>query len=191
MQESIFTINFSTKASRYICSGGSGQVVRIWDLQRRRCIKWLKGHTDTITDVKYNCRDEHLASISLCGDLIIHNLSSGARATELKDPNGQVCLLVQLLFITKPLRILVLIGVCNLYTFVSDVLDVCMMVQAQVLRVLDYSRISRHLLVTAGDDGSVHLWDTTGRNPKVHLMKLLYWENFSPLVDLALHVNLL
>ena len=37
----------------------------------------------------------------------------------------------------------------------------------QVLRVLDYSRISRHLLVTAGDDGSIHMWDTTGRNPKV------------------------
>lgn len=46
-----------------------------------------------------------------------------------------------------------------------------MMVQAQVLRVLDYSRISRHLLVTAGDDGSVHLWDTTGRNPKVSWLK--------------------
>ncbi|XP_071686665.1 protein NEDD1-like [Rutidosis leptorrhynchoides] len=125
IEESIFTINFSTKQSRYLCSGGSGQVVRIWDLQRRRCIKWLKGHTDTITDVKYNCRDDNLASISLCGDLLIHNLSSGARPTELKDPNGQV------------------------------------------LRVLDYSRISRHLLVTAGDDGSVHLWDTssTSRNP--------------------------
>nr|XP_043608311.1 protein NEDD1 [Erigeron canadensis] len=129
VEESIFTINFSTKASRYICSGGSGQVVKIWDLQKRRCIKWLKGHTDTITDVKYNCKDEHLASISLSGDLIIHNLGSGARATELKDPNGQV------------------------------------------LRVLDYSRISRHLLVTAGDDGSVHLWDTTGRSPKVSWLK--------------------
>ncbi|CAI9295942.1 unnamed protein product [Lactuca saligna] len=128
-EESIFTINFSSKASRYICSGGSGQTVRIWDLQKRKCIKWLKGHTDTITDVKYNCKDEHLASISLSGDLIIHNLASGARATELKDPNGQV------------------------------------------LRVLDYSRISRHLLVTAGDDGSVHLWDTTGRNPKVSWLK--------------------
>lgn len=33
--------------------------------------------------------------------------------------------------------------------------------------MLDYSRISRHLLATAGDDGSVHLWDTTGRSPKV------------------------
>lgn len=33
--------------------------------------------------------------------------------------------------------------------------------------MLDYSRSSRHLLLTAGDDGTVHLWDTTGRNPKV------------------------
>lgn len=33
--------------------------------------------------------------------------------------------------------------------------------------MLDYSRSSRHLLLTSGDDGTVHLWDTTGRNPKV------------------------
>jgi WD40 repeat protein len=41
------------------------------------------------------------------------------------------------------------------------------MMQGQVLRVLDYSRLSRHILATAGDDGSVHLWDTTARSPKV------------------------
>lgn len=90
MQESILSISFSNKGSRYICSGGSGQVVRIWDLQRKRCIKWLRGHTNTITGAMYNCKDEHLASISVSGDLILHNLASGARAAELKDPNGQV-----------------------------------------------------------------------------------------------------
>ncbi|XWS65932.1 hypothetical protein CRYUN_Cryun05aG0156300 [Craigia yunnanensis] len=129
IEESILAISFSNKGSRYICSGGSGQVVRIWDLQRKRCIKWLRGHTSTITGVMYNCKDEHLASISLRGDLILHNLASGARAAELKDPNEQV------------------------------------------LRVLDYSLISRHVLVTAGDDGSIHLWDTTGRSPKVSWLK--------------------
>ncbi|KDP44868.1 hypothetical protein JCGZ_01368 [Jatropha curcas] len=129
IEESILAISFSSKGSRYICTGGSGQVVRIWDLQRKRCIKWLKGHTNTITGALYNCKDEHLASISLSGDLILHNLASGARAAELKDPNEQV------------------------------------------LRVLDYSRVSRHLLVTAGDDGSAHLWDTTGRSPKVSWLK--------------------
>lgn len=90
MQESIFSINFSNKVSRYICSGGTGQVVRIWDLQRKRCIKWLRGHTDTITGAMYNCKDEYLASISLNGDLILHNLASSAKVAELKDPNEQV-----------------------------------------------------------------------------------------------------
>ncbi|KAE9606145.1 hypothetical protein Lal_00025561 [Lupinus albus] len=129
IKEFISAISFSNKASRYMCSGGSGQIVRIWDLQRKRCIKWLKGHTNTVTGVMYNCKDEHLASISLSGDLILHNLASGARAAELKDPNQQM------------------------------------------LRVLDYSRVSRHLLVTSGDDGTVHLWDTTGRSPKVSWLK--------------------
>ncbi|KAG6532051.1 hypothetical protein ZIOFF_005889 [Zingiber officinale] len=124
LQESINCISFSNKSSRYLCSGGSGHIVRIWDLQRKRCIKRLSGHIDTITGVMYNCKDEHLASINEKGDLILHYLASGTRA-ELKDPNGQV------------------------------------------LRVLDYSRFSRHLLSTAGDDGSVHIWDTTGRRPKI------------------------
>uniref|UniRef100_A0A1D1ZM28 Protein NEDD1 n=1 Tax=Anthurium amnicola TaxID=1678845 RepID=A0A1D1ZM28_9ARAE len=129
INESISTISFSNKGSRYLCSGGSSHIVRIWDLQRKRCIKWLSGHTDTITGVMYNCKDEHLASISLKGDIILHNLASGARAAELKDPNGQV------------------------------------------LRMLDYSRLSRHILVTAGDDGSIHLWDTTARSPKISWLK--------------------
>jgi protein NEDD1 len=89
-QESILGICFSSKGSRYLGSGGTGKIVRVWDLQRRRCIKWLKGHTDTITGVMYNRRDEHLASISMKGDLIIHNLASGTRAAELKDPHNQV-----------------------------------------------------------------------------------------------------
>lgn len=129
IDESILGICFSNKGSRYLGSGGTGKVVRVWDLQRRRCIKWLWGHTDTITSVMYNCKDEQLGSISVKGDLIIHNLASGAKIAELKDPHNQV------------------------------------------LRVMEYSRLSRHLLLTAGDDGTVHLWDTTGRCPKVSWLK--------------------
>jgi len=49
----------------------------------------------------YNCKDEHLASISMKGDLILHNLASGARAAELSDPNGQVNLSTSLHFSVK------------------------------------------------------------------------------------------
>ncbi|KAI8540076.1 hypothetical protein RHMOL_Rhmol09G0233500 [Rhododendron molle] len=99
------------------------------NIERKRCIEWLRCHTDTITGAMCNCKDEHLASVSLSGDVILHSLASGARAAEFKDPKNQV------------------------------------------LRVLDYSRISCHLLVTVGDVGSVHLWDTTGRSPKVSWLK--------------------
>lgn len=56
------------------------------------------------------------------------------------------------------------------YLFYLFILMLC----GQVLRVLDYSRCSRHVLSTAGDDGSVHLWDTTGRSPKVCNMTFLF-----------------
>lgn len=42
--------------------------------------------------------------------------------------------------------------------------------------MLDYSRLSRHILVTAGDDGSIHLWETTGRSPKVCLISLVIFD---------------
>ncbi len=44
--------------------------------------------------------------------------------------------------------------------------DIMLFSLLQVLRVMEYSRLSRHLLLTAGDDGTVHLWDTTSRSPK-------------------------
>ena len=90
LQESILGICFSSKGSRYLGSGGTSKIVREWDIQRRRCIKWLEGHIDTITGVPYNCEDEHLASINMKGDLIIHNLASSTKTAQLKDPHNQV-----------------------------------------------------------------------------------------------------
>ncbi|KAL8542726.1 hypothetical protein ACS0TY_003563 [Phlomoides rotata] len=60
--------------------------------------------------------DEHRASVSQKGDVIVHNLASRARATKLKDPNGQA--------------------------------------------PISYDC----------DDGSVHLWDTTGCSPMVCIL---------------------
>lgn len=49
--------------------------------------------------------------------------------------------------------------------------------------MLDYSRNSRHLLVTAGDDGTLHLWDTTGRSPKVFSISIIGFGNMYILWD--------
>lgn len=112
--ESISTISFSNKGSRYLCSGGTGQVVRIWDLQNNKCVRRLKGHCDTITGVMYNCKDEHIASVSRNGDLILHNLASSTKAAELRDPNGQV----DFVFLRSSLKAIALLNACSY--------DVCM-----------------------------------------------------------------
>ncbi|KZV34978.1 hypothetical protein F511_04952 [Dorcoceras hygrometricum] len=167
--ESISTISFSNKGSRYLCSGGTGQVVRIWDLQNNKCVRRLKGHCDTITGVVYNCKDEHIASVSRNGDLILHNLASSTKAAELRDPNGQVDFVI----LRSSANAIVPLKMCSSYACMHLIspLNFLSKLQDQVLGSLDYSRISRHLLVTAGDDGSIHLWDTTGRSPKVSWLR--------------------
>jgi WD40 repeat protein len=60
-----------------------------------------------------------------------------------------------------------LVTPCVIAKDLRDYLDNIMLFSSkQVLRVMEYSRLSRHLLLTAGDDGTVHLWDTTSRSPK-------------------------
>ncbi len=56
----------------------------------------------------------------------------------------------------------------------------------QVLRVMEYSRLSRHLLLTAGDDGTVHLWDSTARSPKAGLLLFFLWLLFLGSVPAAI-----
>lgn len=127
-------ISFSNKSSRYLCSGGSGQVVRIWDLQRKRCIKWLKGHTDTITGAIYNCKDEHLASVSLSGDVILHSLASGAKAAEFKDPKNQVVIQVSSSVRSQK---------ASSFFFFSSVFFSCMLLslQCEMLRIVFWTGV--------------------------------------------------
>ena len=48
----IASVCFSS-GSRYLCSGGSDRVVRIWDLKKRVAIRSLTGHTDAVTTVRF------------------------------------------------------------------------------------------------------------------------------------------
>ncbi|KAK4487837.1 hypothetical protein RD792_003573 [Penstemon davidsonii] len=147
--ESVSTINFSNKGSRYLCSGGSGQVVRIWDLQNRRCVKWLKGHTDTITGVMYNCKDEHIAFVSHKGDLILHNLSSGTKAAELRDPNGQVAYLFPCIFWLR----LVMMGpfTCG--------------IQLVAAQGISFSPTNDKIIASVGLDMKLYTFDSGSRKP--------------------------
>lgn len=74
-------------------------------------------------------------------------------------------------------------------TEISELTTTSYCVMGQVLRVMEYSRLSRHLLLTAGDDGTVHLWDTTSRSPKAgqlfFFLSILYPVRCSSLVFIS------
>lgn len=90
LQEKMHALCFSRR-SRMMITAGSGPVIQVWDMKRRVCTQKLSGHTGAVTAVAVNAKDEQLASVNDKGTLCLHNLNSGARVAQLKDPDGQVC----------------------------------------------------------------------------------------------------
>jgi protein NEDD1 len=74
---------FST-GSRYLATGGSDNLVKIWDLKKKSVVKLFKTHTDAITCIKFSRTDSHLASCTLNGELHVHNLLSGKTVAQYK-----------------------------------------------------------------------------------------------------------
>lgn len=64
----------------------------------------LSGHASTVTCVAINAKDEQLASVSEKGTLCLHNLNSGTRVAQLRDPDGQVSRLLVVSFPLLPQR---------------------------------------------------------------------------------------
>lgn len=61
--------------SQYVVSGGLDGVVNIWDLKTKKVHRSLKDHKQEVTCVSYNSNDSYIASGSVSGELILHNVS--------------------------------------------------------------------------------------------------------------------
>ena len=59
------------------------------------------------------------------------------------------------------------------------VVDNILLELGQVLRVMEYSQLNRHLLLTAGNDVTIHLWDTTALSPKAGQFCFRFYISFS------------
>ena len=73
--ESVRAIAFSI-TSRYLCSGGTERVAKVYDLKRKSVIRTLKGHTAPITAVSFNADGHYVASGSDAGVLMLHRTKS-------------------------------------------------------------------------------------------------------------------
>lgn len=78
--------------SRYLVTGGTAQLVKIWDLKAQVLAKTLTGHTATVTAVTFNKDSTMVASGSLSGEVLLHNLLTALpkASAPLKSTDGQV-----------------------------------------------------------------------------------------------------
>ncbi|XP_044133207.1 protein NEDD1 isoform X1 [Bufo gargarizans] len=63
-------------SSQYMVSGGLDNTVNIWDLKSKRLHRSLKDHKDEITSVTFNGNDSYIASGSMSGEIVLHNVTT-------------------------------------------------------------------------------------------------------------------
>lgn len=62
---------------KYIVSGGSDYIVKIWDIEKGACIKEFEGHNGIIDSVKFSPNGKYIASASYDKSIKIWDVSSG------------------------------------------------------------------------------------------------------------------
>ncbi|XP_068132997.1 protein NEDD1 isoform X2 [Hyperolius riggenbachi] len=65
----------------YVVSGGLDNTVNIWDLKSKRLHRSLKDHKDEVTCVTFNNNDSYIASGSMSGEIILHNVTTNLSST--------------------------------------------------------------------------------------------------------------
>lgn len=66
-----------SSGSRYLITGGSDSILKMWDLKQSRVLRQLSSHQSPITAVTHSSNDSSFASSDAAGEVIIHNSMSG------------------------------------------------------------------------------------------------------------------
>lgn len=67
-------------------AGGNSAVVTIHDLKKHDKSRRLLGHTAAVTALDFGASDQHVASCSVSGEIIVHNLALASLACKLVSP---------------------------------------------------------------------------------------------------------
>ena len=78
-----------TSNSQYLASGGNDGIVKIWDLKKRALGNSIKSHFGVITSTAWNHDDSVIASSSLVGDVVLHNVITGITVSNFNQKNSQ------------------------------------------------------------------------------------------------------
>jgi len=85
--EELLCCSFAAQ-SLSICTGGSEQVLKLWDCGSARITQAFAGHRAAITCCTFGDRDETIASGSTSGDVLVHNVADPSSVVTVR--NGRV-----------------------------------------------------------------------------------------------------
>lgn len=71
-------------SSRYLLTGGKAKTLNIWDMKTKSIKKTYKDHKDVVSCVTFNWNDTSIASGSVNGDILLHNVISGQASDPLR-----------------------------------------------------------------------------------------------------------
>lgn len=71
-------------SSRYLLTGGKAKTLNIWDMKTKSIKKTYKDHKDVVSCLTFNWNDTSIASGSVNGDILLHNVISGQASDPLR-----------------------------------------------------------------------------------------------------------
>jgi len=78
-----------TSNSQYLASGGNDCLLKVWDLKKRTLLSSHKYHFGSITSVHWNLDDSLIASSSLTGDIVLHNVKHETQTANFNQKGSQ------------------------------------------------------------------------------------------------------
>ncbi|MFO1170202.1 MAG: serine/threonine-protein kinase [Hyphomicrobiaceae bacterium] len=145
---------------RIIVSGGADKVVKVWDERRHRVLRSLYGHSDDVRAVAIDTRTDLIASGSYDQTIAIWSLGNGQR---LRTLSGHASRVVGVAFAPNGRMVASASedGTAKLWSI--DTGDVLATYVGHVGAVRGLAFLADGRLATAGDDGTVRVWNACVR----------------------------
>ncbi|XP_022240350.1 protein NEDD1-like isoform X2 [Limulus polyphemus] len=94
---------FNNLSSRFLGFGCKSGNIIIWDLKSQKARRSYLGHRDEITCLHFNWNDSYVASGSVTGDILLHNVTTGHTSAPLRNAKAQAIRGLEYGFIKKSL----------------------------------------------------------------------------------------
>ncbi|XP_076313524.1 protein NEDD1-like isoform X2 [Tachypleus tridentatus] len=94
---------FNNLSSRFLGFGCKSGNIIVWDLKSQKARRSYLGHRDEITCLHFNWNDSYVASGSVTGDILLHNVTTGHTSAPLRNAKAQAIRGLEYGFIKKSL----------------------------------------------------------------------------------------